>query len=140
MSVHALVFIQRLDRNPPPNARPHNFPRQNTRLRTNDGAALHAYVIAESHLPANHHVVFNNYAAADSGLSGNHHSLADVAVMTYMDHVVDLRAASNSCLSQGSAIDAGVRSELNVVLNDDCSPLWKFVIAHIVADIAKTIG
>src|SRR6266404_295847 len=125
MSVHALVFIERLNRDTPPNAGPHNFPRQYSCLRTNHRASLHAYVIAESHLPADHHVVFNNYAAADSGLGGNHHPFADIAVMAHVDHVVDLRATSNSCLSQGRAIDAGVRSELNVVFNDDCSPLWK---------------
>ena len=79
-------------------------------------------MIAKADLAANHAIVFNRYAAADAGLRGNDHALADVAVVAHVDHVVELRSASNSCLSQRRAIDASMRAEFNVVFYYDFVP------------------
>src|SRR6266567_2006479 len=140
MRVQAFVFIERLNRNSPPYAGTNNLPRQNARLRADHRATLHTDVIAEADLPANHAIIFNRHAAADAGLCCNHHPLANVAVMTYMNQVVDLRAFADSRATQSRAIDAGVRAQLNIVFNDNRADLRKLVIAHVAAHVPKPIG
>src|SRR5438105_4551193 len=95
MRVQSFVFIQRLNGNAPPNAGTDNLPRQDAGLRSNYGAALHADVIAKADLTANHAIVFYSDAAADTRLRGDHDVLADVTVVTDMDHVVQLCSFSN---------------------------------------------
>ena len=97
-------------------------------------------MIAEPNLPANHHVVFNCHTAADAGLCSNHYALANVAVVSHVDQVVNLRPAANPRLSQRRAIDAGVRAKLNIIFNDDGAPLRKLVVAHVVTDVAEAVG
>src|SRR5437588_5756423 len=140
MRVQAFVIIERLNRNSPPHAGTDNLPRQNARLRAYHRAALHADVVAESDLTANHAVIFNRHAAADSGLRRDHHPLSNVAVMTDMNHIIEFRAASDSRSSQRAPIDAGVRAQLNIIFNDDRTDLRKFVIAQVAAHVPEPIG
>src|SRR5438874_2624618 len=140
MRVQTFVFIERLNRDPPPHAGTNNLSRQNARLRANHGAALHTDVIAETHLAANYAIIFNCHSAADAGLRGNHNSLANVAVMTDVDQVVDLRAPADPRAAQSRAIDAGVHAQLNIIFNDHRADLWKLVIAHVAAHVPEPIG
>src|SRR5258706_14477770 len=137
--VQAFVFIQRLNRNSPPHAGPDDLAGQHTRFRPDNGAAHYANVIAEADLPANHHVVFNCHAAADAGLCSNDYAFANVAVVADVHQIIKLGPTSDSCLPQRGAIDTGVRSQLNVIFNDDGASLRKLVIAHFVAYIAEAV-
>ena len=49
--------------------------------------------------------------------------LADVAVVSDLDQIVDLRTPSNARLVQGRAIDGRVRTDFDVVLDDDATAL-----------------
>src|SRR5262245_7022888 len=95
MSVHTLELIQRLHRYSPPDSRPHDLPRQYSGFRSDDRAFLHARVISETDLSANHRVVLDHDAAADSRLRRDDDALADVAVVSDVHHVVEFRTASD---------------------------------------------
>src|SRR2546430_5652264 len=140
MRVEAFVFVERLNRNSPPHAGTNNLPRQNPGLRAYHRATLHPDVIAETHLSANYAIIFNRYAATDTGLRCDHNPLANVAVMTDMNQIVDLRAATDPRAAQSRAIDAGICPQLNIIFNDNRADLRKLVIANVVAHVPKSIG
>src|SRR5205085_11994394 len=91
-------------------------------------------------LPADDAVIFDGDAAADPGLRGNHHALSDVAVMSYMDHVVELRSLTNSRTAECAPIDGRVRAQLDVVFDHDSADLRKLVMTHIAANITKAVA
>jgi hypothetical protein len=97
-------------------------------------------VIPKTNLSADHRVVFDHDAAADPRLRRNHDAFADVAVVTDVNHVVELRTASDARATQCGAIDASVRAELNILFDHDRADLRKFLVAVIVANISKAIG
>src|SRR5712692_8816581 len=119
MRVQTFVFLERLNRNAPPNTRADDLSRQNPGLRADHGAALHAYVIAKADLPADDAVIFDRDAAADAGLRGDDDPLADVAVVTHVDHIVDLGAASDARATKRRAIYTSVHPQFNVVFDYD---------------------
>src|SRR5438270_1883873 len=96
VSVQPFVFIKRLNRDAPPHTGADNLPRQNARLRSDDRAALHANMITESDLPANHAIVFDCDAATDSRLRGDDDALADIAVVPDVNHVIELCSTAYS--------------------------------------------
>lgn len=140
MSIQPFIFVKRLNRYSPPNTRADNLPRQNARLRSNHCAALDENVIAEPNLAADDAIIFDGDAAADSGLRGNHHALSDVAVVSHMDHVVELRSFTNSRTTERATIDSRVRTQLDVVFDNDCANLRKLVVTHVAANITKAVG
>src|SRR5438128_105438 len=140
MSIQALIFIQRLNRDAPPNSRSNNLAGQDAGFRSNDGAALHANMVAKADLPANHAIVFDGDAAADAGLAGDYHALADVAVVADMDEVIELCAAANSCASQSGPIDAGIRTQLDIIFDHHGANLGKLMMALFVTHVSKTIS
>src|SRR5882724_5959849 len=139
MSIQAFIFIQRLDRNAPPNPGPDDLPRQNARLRADYRSTQHAYVIAKADLSADDAIIFNGNAAADAGLGRDHDAFTDVAVVSDVDHVVDLRPTPDTRATQRRAIYAGVCSQFDVVFDYHCADLGKLVVTHFTAHIAKTI-
>src|SRR4051812_11262063 len=96
MSIQSFVLIEWLNRNSPPHSRSHNFPGEDACFRSNHGAAQHANMIAEAHLSADHAIIFDGDAAADAGLRRDHHALANIAVVTDVDHVIELRALADA--------------------------------------------
>ena len=139
MGIQTFVFFQRLNWNSPPYPGADNFPRQNARLRSNHGPALHANVIAESYLAADNAVVFDNDAAADAGLPGNDNALADIAVVTDVNQVVEFRAPADARTAQRSAIHTGVRAQLDLVFDHYGADLREFMVALVVAHKAKPV-
>src|SRR2546421_7941726 len=106
MSIQSFVFVERLNRYSPPYAGADNLPGQNTCFRSNHRAALHENVIAETNLAADEAVIFDGDTAANPGLRGNHYALSDVAVVSHMDHVVELRSFPNSRTTERATIDS----------------------------------
>src|SRR5258705_1394266 len=140
VSVHSLVIRQRLNWNSPPYSRPHDLAEKNAGIGTTTRSILHPSVIAKANLSTNHRVVFNHHTAADARLSSDHHALTNVAVVTYVNHVVQFGAAADASATESRAIHARVGSELDVVFNDHGADLRKLVVAHVISHIAKTIG
>ena len=97
-------------------------------------------MIAETHLAADDAIIFDRDAAADPGLRGNHHACADIAVVSDMDHIVQLGSFSNPSATERAAIDSRVGAQLDVVFDDDRADLRKFVVTHVSAHISKTVS
>src|SRR5262245_43595726 len=109
MRVQSLVLVEWLNGNSPPHSGPHNFSGQHAGFRSDHGAALHANVIAKADLTSNHAVIFNCHAAADSGLGGDDHALADIAVVSDVNHVVEFGSPANARPAQSTSVDRRVR-------------------------------
>src|SRR5918994_7304631 len=97
-------------------------------------------MITETYLAANHAVVLNDYAARDSCLRSNYHSFTDVDVMPDLHKVVDLCSSSDARATKRGPIDAGVRSQLYVIFDQDCADLRKLVVAHVIPYVTKAVG
>ena len=96
-------------------------------------------MITKSDLAANHAVILDGNAATNTGLGSDNYSLADVAVVTYMDQVIELRSPPYPSLSQGRTIHARMRTYLDIVFDHYRSYLRKLVIAHVVPHITKAV-
>jgi hypothetical protein len=96
-------------------------------------------VIAEANLPADHTIIFYGDAAANSSLRRNYHALTNVAVVADVNHVVELGPLSYSRAAKGASIHGRVRTQLHIIFDNDRADLRKFVVAHLIAHIAKTI-
>src|ERR1043166_3040897 len=96
-------------------------------------------MIAETNLTSNDAIIFNRDAAADASLGRNDDALADVTVMTDVNHVVELCALAYSCPPQGSAIHGSVGPQLNVIFDDHCPDLRKLVITHVITNIPESV-
>src|SRR5206468_12138347 len=94
--IQTFVFVQWLNRNPPPNTGTHDLAGEYSRLRANHRAALHPNMIAKAHLSANNAIIFDRHAAADARWCGNDYALTNVAVVTDMDHIVELCAFADA--------------------------------------------
>src|SRR5882724_12395322 len=140
VSIQSFVFVERLNWYSPPHTRADNLPRQNARLRSNHCTALYEDVIAKTNLAADDAVIFDGDAAADPGLRGNHYALSDVAVVSHMDHIVELRSFTNSRTTERAPIDSRVRAQLDVVFDNYCANLRKLVMTHVPANITKAVG
>src|SRR5262249_854274 len=49
-------------------------------------------------------------------------------VMRDLDEIVELHSSSNDCRFEGAAVDACIRSDLNVVFDDHATNLWKLYV------------
>ena len=107
----------------PPDAGADDLAGENSGLRADDRTRLDAGVVAHSDLAADDAVVLDDRAAGDSGLCGDDDAFADVDVVSDLDEVVDLCAFADVRFAQGSAVDAGVRTDLDVVFDDDGADL-----------------
>ena len=97
-------------------------------------------MIAKTNLAADDAVIFDRDTAANPGLRGNHYALSDVAVVSDMDHVVELRSFTNSRTTERATIDSRVRAQLDVVFDNYCANLRKLMITHVIANITKAVG
>src|SRR4029079_12221332 len=130
----------RLNRRSPPNAGTDDLSGQNSGLRTDDRAALHAGVIAETDLSANDEIILDHRTAGNTGLRRDDDALADLDVVGDLDEVVDLCTFADAGLAQSSAIYARICSYLDVVLDDDGADLRKFYIAVVAANEPESVG
>src|SRR5215470_6795716 len=110
MRVHLFIFCKRLHRNSPPNTWTHNLAWQYSCFRSNYCPTLYSRVITESDLPTNHSIVFNHNATTNSGLRRDDYTLSYVAVVTDVNHIIDLRSAPNARAAKRSAVHASMRS------------------------------
>ena len=138
VSIHALVLIERCT------GMPHHTPAarsswQDSRLDPMIAPSAHA--CDRQTRPARRlRNRLDHDAAADSRLRGDNDALADVTVMTNVDHVVELRATSDARASERRAIDAGVSADFDVVFDHHSSDLWKLLIAEFVTNVTEAIG
>src|SRR5437879_2331631 len=103
-------------------------------------------MISEAHLAANDCPVFNHATAGDPRLGGNHDIFTDPHIVANVHKVIELRSAPNHGCIECAAIDGGVGSDLNIVVNLESADLGKFfvfscaTVAHIAESIAAQNG
>src|SRR6185437_8132008 len=80
--------------------------------------------------------------AGDAGLGRNHDVASDEHVMPEVDEVVDLDAAADAGFLEGSTVDRGVRTNFDVVFEDQAALLRELeVFAGVtVAHVAESVG
>ena len=78
--------------------------------------------------------------ARHAHLADQDHVLTDIAVVAYLHEVVDLRAAPHNGRAHGGAVDGGVRSDLDIVLDDEPSHLRDLLVGGSVERIAESVG
>src|SRR6188474_1754204 len=97
-------------------------------------------MVSKPDLTANHRVILDHHAATDPRLRRDHDALANVAVVTHVNHVVELRATTDARATQRSAVNARVRADLDVIFNHYGTNLRKLLITEIVTHVTKTIS
>src|SRR4051794_1414917 len=96
-------------------------------------------MITKTDLPTNHRISFDHDTATNSRLRSNHHAFANVAVVSHMDHVVELRPTSDARAPERRTIHARVRANLDIIFNHHRADLRKLLITKIVSHIPKPI-
>src|SRR5690606_8601481 len=81
-------------------------------------------VVRNAHAPAKHHHIADRHRPRYASIPGNHAGAADLHIMRDLHKIIDLAALANDRVRQGAAINCGIRSDLNVVLDDDTPDLW----------------
>ena len=94
-----------------------------------DGSRCDASLIRYSDLSAQYSKVAYRDAAGQSGLRRNHHAVTDIAVMSDMHEVVELRSGAHSRYAQRRAIHTRVSADLHIVPNLYRADLRKFHVA-----------
>jgi len=110
-------------------------------LGPKDGSFFNANMVSDSDLPGDNAIALNDRASADSRLGGDHNVAANLDVVSDVDKVVELYAIADDSGIEGSAVDGRIRSNLNIVTNDQGADLRKlFVSAGLrVADESETV-
>ena len=134
-----LIFVERLDGRAPPNSSAHDLTGENAGLGPNDRSAQNTGVIAHTDLAADHTIVFDHGASRNTCLGRYNHPFSDLDVVGYLNEIVDLRTFANSSLAKGSSVDAGIGSDLYVVLDRHCSYLREFDVAVGTSNKSETI-
>src|SRR5258706_12030560 len=93
----------------------------------------------QTHLPAQNDVVAQLRAPGDPRLRYDQTMLSDDHIVRYLDQVVDLGAFPDDGWPQRPAINRHVRSDLNVVANDDVANLRHFAMDAPVQHIAESV-
>ena len=141
MGVLAFVFFEGLDGGAPPDAGADYFAGEDAGLGADDGAAFYRDVITEADLAADDAIVFDRDAAGDTGLGSDDAAFAYRYVVADLDEVVDLCAFADAGLAERSAINAGVRSDLDIVFDDDGADLREFDVVFVfVLDVSEAVG
>jgi len=96
-------------------------------------------VIPKPDLASNYTIVIDKYTPTNPRLRRNHDALANIAVMAHVDHVVELRPATNPRTPKRRTVDTRVRTNLDIVFNHNRPNLRKLLITQIVSHVTKPI-
>src|SRR5262245_27675863 len=116
------------------------FAVQNSTLAANDGVVVESGVFAYSNLTADQAMRSEAGAAGDAGLGSNDGVFADINVVGNLDEIVELHASADECSFQRTPINARVRSDFDIIFNDDFSDLWKLHMGRAVSHKSESIG
>src|SRR5678815_3212307 len=97
-------------------------------------------MVSKADLTAHHRVILDHHAATAPRLRREHDALANVAVVTHVNHIVELRTTPDARATQRSAVNARVRADLDVVFDHNRADLRKLLITEIMTHVTKTIS
>lgn len=89
----------------------------------NEGALSDSQMTRRAGLSHHDRSATHDRAPRKSRLRHDQGVFTDVAVVSDLDQIIDLRAASNTRFVEGCAIDRRIGSDFDVVLDDDATPL-----------------
>src|SRR5438876_197523 len=110
------------------------------RLRHQDRPFADGDVVGHADLSGQHGPAADLARARHAHLADQDLLLTDIAVVAYLHEVVDLRAAPHDGRAHGGAVDGGVRSDLDIVLDDEPSHLRDLLVGGSVERIAESVG
>src|SRR6185312_1307858 len=113
---------------------------QDSASGSEDRAGFDSRLIADPDLAADNHIVFNDDAAGKSCLGRDDNVAADPAVMANVDHIVELGSFADHRGAERGAIDAGVGSYLDIVVDFNATDLREFLVAFIDTREAEAFG
>src|SRR5262245_24559162 len=97
-------------------------------------------MIAHTNLASDNAVVLDDCAAGDACLRSDDNSFSDLDVVRYLHKVIDLCSFADSRFAKGTAINTSVRSDLDIVLDNNRADLRELVIdAIFIGHIAESI-
>ena len=79
-------------------------------------------------------------AAGDADLRAEDGMLADGHIVADLDEVIDFRASLNPGATKSGAVDGGIGSDLNIVVDLDGAGLRDFVLAAFAEFVAEAVG
>ncbi len=96
-------------------------------------------MVGYSNLACQNHKVAKLNAARQTHFRREYAMPANEGVVPNMNEIINLGAFTDHRIGQSAPIDAGIRPNLDVVLNDDTTKLRDFEVPARSADIAKTV-
>src|SRR5438309_10139462 len=85
-------------------------------------------MLANPDLPTTHRSIIHNDAAGKPRLRCDDDIFANVAIVSDVNQVVDLRSAPDSCLIEGAAINGCIGTDFHVIFNHQPSNLRKLLV------------
>src|SRR4051794_37774244 len=123
------MFLQRPGGGSPDNsARPDNLRRQYTTARSKDCARFDTSFITNSDLPSDDSVIADHNSTGEAGLCGYDDMTSNPAVMSDVDHVVELGTVPDTGYSQSGSVYAGICSDLHVTTQSDAADLRELLV------------
>src|SRR5882672_2760015 len=110
------------------------------RLRHQDRPLADGDVVGHADLPREHGPAPDLARARHAHLADQDHVLTDIAVVPDLHEVVDLRAAPHDGRAHGGAVDGGIRSDLDISLDDESTHLRDLLVGGSVEGIAESVG
>lgn len=87
-----------------------------------------AGMLANPDLPAEYRSILNDDAAGKARLGCDDDVFTNLAIVSDVNQVVDLRSAPDSGLIEGAPIDGRIRPNLHIIFNDQSSNLRKLLV------------
>jgi hypothetical protein len=86
-------------------------------------------VIGYTHLAAYCHEISQYDASGNPNLTGNHAMASDSRVVADLNQIINFRPFTNHGIPERSAINSGIRADLDAILNQDTAKLRDFHMA-----------
>ena len=96
-------------------------------------------MVGDADLTGEHGEVADRNAARYADLRDNQAMAADRAVVSDLHEIIDLRAFTDHRIAGSAAVDSGVRTDLDVVLDDDAPDLRDFLVTLRRRQIAEAV-
>src|SRR5919201_2096195 len=109
-------------------------------LRADQRAVTDAHVVGHTDLSGQDDAASQPRAAGDADLRDQDRVLADLHVVTELHEIVDLGPAADDRIAECRAVDRAVRTDLDVVLDDDAARLRNLAMPRAVEGEAKPVG
>ena len=103
-------------------------------------AAPDVDVAGDSGLAADDDVIFDGGAASEADLAADEAVFADDDVVAYVDEIIEFGAFADDGFAEAGAVEGGVGTDFDVVVDDDTADLGNFLVAAGREFVAEAVG